>query len=157
LRGHKGSVSSVAWNSDGKRLATGSADGTAKVWDTVTGQELFTLTGHTDAVTSVAWNPDGRRLATGSRDKTAKVSNAGTGEELFTISGYKFYVDGVAWSPDGKWLAIARYDGVVDVDAVDIRDLMALARERVTAHPSEEGCKRYLHTDKCQPVPRLSF
>jgi hypothetical protein len=33
----------------------------------------------------------------------------------------------------------------------------ALARLRVTAHPSEEGCKKYLHMDKCPSFPTLSF
>jgi WD40 repeat protein len=51
----------VAWNSNGKRLATGSWDQTAKVWDAATGQELLTLTGHNGKVSSVAWSPDGKR------------------------------------------------------------------------------------------------
>ena len=33
----------MAWSPDGKRLATGSRDGTAKVWDAASGQELLTL------------------------------------------------------------------------------------------------------------------
>ena len=47
-----------------KRLATGSSDGTAKVWDAETGKELLTLTGHTGPISSVSWNSDGERLAT---------------------------------------------------------------------------------------------
>ena len=63
----------------------------------------------------------------------------------------------MAWSPDGKRLATGSEDGTVQVYAMDIRGLMALARERVTAHPSEEGCRKYLHVDKCPSVPELSF
>jgi len=63
----------------------------------------------------------------------------------------------VAWSPDGKRLATAGADRIVQVYAADIRSLMALAGERVTDHPSEEGCRKYLHMDKCPPVPSLSF
>jgi WD40 repeat protein len=33
LKGHSNSVTSVSWSADGARLATGSLDGTAKVWD----------------------------------------------------------------------------------------------------------------------------
>src|SRR5262249_20589186 len=35
--GHSSSVWSVAWSPDGKRLASGSADGTVQVWDATTG------------------------------------------------------------------------------------------------------------------------
>ena len=37
--------------------------------------------------------------------------------------------------------------------SMDVRDLMALARERVTAHPSENGCLQYFHVDKCPQIP----
>ena len=47
LKGHAGLVNSVSWSPDGKRLATGSSDGTAKVWDAAGGRELLTLKGHT--------------------------------------------------------------------------------------------------------------
>jgi len=43
LQGHTQAASSVVWSPDGKRLATGSEDKTAKVWDAASGQELLTL------------------------------------------------------------------------------------------------------------------
>jgi len=157
LSGHSDYVNTVAWSPDGRRLATGSGDKTTKVWDAETGKELLTLRGHTDYVFSVVWSPDGKRLATGSDDKTAKVWDVESGKELLTLSGHNASVERVAWSPDGKRLATASADKTVQVYAMDIRDLMALARQRVTAHPSAEGCKKYLHLDKCPPVPDLSF
>ena len=63
LRATSGSVRSVAWSPDGKRLATGSADRTAKVWEAATGQELLTLRGH--RVTLTAW--PGARTGSGWR------------------------------------------------------------------------------------------
>ncbi|PYV32024.1 MAG: hypothetical protein DMG22_14755, partial [Acidobacteria bacterium] len=76
--------------------------------------------------------------------------------ELQTLGGHSGGVYSVAWSPDGKRLASAGANATVQVFATDIRDLMALARQRVTAHPSEEGCKKYLNVDKCPPVPTLT-
>ena len=61
LSGHGDSVTSIAWSPDGKRLATGSGDKTAKVWDAETGKELLTLNAHNYPITSVAWSPDGKR------------------------------------------------------------------------------------------------
>jgi hypothetical protein len=75
LKGHTGQVRSVSWSPDGTRLATGSLDGTAKVWDAAGGRELLTLKVHAGEV-SVSWSPDGMRLATGSEDGTAKVWDA---------------------------------------------------------------------------------
>ena len=70
---HTDWIGSVAFSPDGTKLATGSFDNTAKVWDVNTGRCLQTFTGHTNGVGSVAFSPDGTKLATGSGDKTAKV------------------------------------------------------------------------------------
>jgi WD40 repeat protein len=45
LRGHADNVQAVAWSPDGKRIATGSDDLTAKIWDANTAQDLVTLGG----------------------------------------------------------------------------------------------------------------
>src|SRR5262249_24396184 len=71
LKGHKGTVYSVASTRDGSRLASASADGTMKVWDADTARELFTCT-HGGAVHSVCFSPDDKRVASASADRTVK-------------------------------------------------------------------------------------
>jgi WD40 repeat protein len=73
LRGHTSMVDGLACSPDGRRLATGSDDGTIKLWDTTSGEEVFSLRGHTAGVLRVAFSPDGRRIASGSVDRTVLV------------------------------------------------------------------------------------
>ena len=63
----------VAFAPDGKTLATGLADGTIVLWDSVTGLKLQEVKGHVRQVTSLAFSPDGRTLVSGAFDGTMKV------------------------------------------------------------------------------------
>ena len=55
------------------RVATGSFDKTAKLWDANTGACLHTFAGHQNQVVTVAFDPHKSLLATGSMDQTAKL------------------------------------------------------------------------------------
>jgi WD40 repeat protein len=153
LPGQGSSIRSVTWSPDGERLATAGDDFLAKVWNAANGKELLTLRGHKSPVNSVAWRRDGERIATGSLDTTAKVWDSASGKELLTLPGHTKSVESVAWSPDGKRLASAGADGIVQVYAMDIHDLMKLARGRVTRELTPEECERYLQNRKCSALP----
>jgi WD40 repeat protein len=73
LTGHNAPVRAIAFNADGTRIVTGSADKTARLWDAEEGKELAVLKGHTEPVTAVAFSPDGEMLTTGSADKSVRV------------------------------------------------------------------------------------
>ena len=105
----------VAFSPDGRRVATASMDGTAKVWDAASGRELLTLKGHNDIVWSVAYSPDVRRIITGSADRTAKVWDATSGRELLTINGHNSAVVSAAFSPDGQRIVTGSGDGTAEV------------------------------------------
>jgi WD40 repeat protein len=111
--GHTSEVVSVAYNPNGKMLASGSSDKTIKLWDAASRRELRTLAGHTDNVTSVAFSPNGRMLASGSDDKTIKLWDVASGKVLRTLTGHTYAVDSLAFSPDGVRLASGSGDGTI--------------------------------------------
>ena len=60
------SVNSVVFSPDGKTVVSGSADGTIRLWDAITGAHKKTLTDHNDfPVNSIVFGPDGRTFASG--------------------------------------------------------------------------------------------
>jgi WD40 repeat protein/tRNA A-37 threonylcarbamoyl transferase component Bud32 len=126
LRGHRDWVVSVAYSPDGRRIATGSQDGTAKLWDAVTGKELFTLSGQGSWRTYVAFSPDGRRIA-GSVDRAVKIWDSVNGKELVTLSQHGSNVACVVFSPDGRRIATASRDNTAKVwDAASGLELLTL-------------------------------
>ncbi|MBL1101787.1 WD40 repeat domain-containing protein [Streptomyces coffeae] len=111
LTGHK--VASVAFSPDGHTLATGSEDGTVRLWDPATGRTRRVLTGHKGDVGAVAFSPDGRTLATGSEDGTVRLWDPATGRTRRVLTGHKEDVFALAFSPDGHTLATSGADRTV--------------------------------------------
>ncbi|MFL6125013.1 AAA family ATPase [Actinophytocola sp.] len=110
LVGHERMLLGVAWSPDATRLATVSADRTARIWGAADGQELTVLRGHDDWVLHVTWSPDGSRVATCSGDRTARIWDPSTGTELMVLRGHHDRVWGIAWSPDGLRIATSADD-----------------------------------------------
>jgi WD40 repeat protein len=119
----------VAFSPDGSRLATGSMDHTARIWDLTTGQRLLEIScGYW--VEAVAFSPDGTRLATGCTDKCARVWDAASGRQLLEVR-HGGYVHSVAFSPDGARLASGGED-----DTARIWDATTGQQQLKLIHPS---------------------
>ncbi|MDY7096266.1 MAG: hypothetical protein SX243_25095, partial [Acidobacteriota bacterium] len=70
----------------GEELASGSEDGSVRVWDAASGEERRVLSGSGGRVLSVCWSPGGEELASGSEDGSVRVWDAASGEELALFS-----------------------------------------------------------------------
>ena len=128
LKGHTGKVNCVVFSLDGKRVASASDDGTMKVWDAVSGQEMLTVKGNLNGVMSVAFSPDGKQLASDAHH-SVKVWDATSGQEVLTFDGgiLPARIHRVAFSPDGKLLASSSFDQTVKVwDAAKGEELLTL-------------------------------
>ncbi|MEV4622938.1 caspase family protein [Asanoa sp. NPDC049573] len=114
LIGHRHLVLAVRFTPDGRRLATGGADGSVRIWDAETRQREFpVLAPHTRWVRAVAFNPDGTRLAGASDDGAVSLWNLAQGSRPIPGPRFDQSLYCLAYSPDGRWLATGGADHLV--------------------------------------------
>jgi WD40 repeat protein len=98
-------------------LASGSSDGTAKLWDVRDTRQprlLHTLPGHDDDVNALSFSPDGALLATGSEGGTVKLWRVADGALLHTVAAHVKALRSVVFHPrDASVLATCSWDATV--------------------------------------------
>jgi WD40 repeat protein/transcriptional regulator with XRE-family HTH domain len=131
LSGHTNTVRRAVFSPDGTRIATASADGTAKVWDAADGKGLLTIQASSEGwADSIAFSTNGKLLATAGDDKTTRIWDPVTGKELLTLKGHSDWVSEVAFSPDGSMLASSSADGTIKMwDVLTGKELLTLREE----------------------------
>ncbi|MFC1792770.1 protein kinase [Planctomycetota bacterium] len=116
LRGHKGTISWVAFTGDGRRiLSAGNDDNTVRIWDADTGVELRVLRGHQNGVSAVSISPDGNHIVSSSWDSTIKIWDAHADYARTVLRGHKKLVNGLAFTPDGKQIVSGSGDGTIKI------------------------------------------
>ncbi len=128
---HDDAVRKVAFSPDGQRLATVSFDGTARLWDTTTGNQIAQL--HNDYwVYGLDFSRDGQHLATGSFDGKVILSEAATGQPINEYQ-HEWQVTDLALSPDGPWLAVMTSGSWGPVELV-VWDIVTQERRTLAEH-----------------------
>lgn len=113
--GHGLSIFALAFSPDGKRLASGSLDKTARVWNIAERKITTKFDEHEVAVLSLAFHPNGRSVFSGSPDKTVRQWDADTGKLIRMLGKYKGEVYAIALAPNGQSLAVVGQDGLIRV------------------------------------------
>lgn len=132
---HTDSVRDVAFDPEGRWLATGASNGSARLYDFGGDYTYRTLAGHHASVNAVAFSPDGHWLATGSSDATLLLwdldeperepVNLALGVEGDSVTNR---VDDLQFTEDGRFLA-SLHAGEVRLWPVERKQLIALACE----------------------------
>jgi WD40 repeat protein/DNA-binding SARP family transcriptional activator len=135
---------SAVFDPEGTRIATDRLE----IWDVASEELIVRLPYAPPDVIDLAFSPDGSRLAVGSTDETVRLFDAHSGEQVLVLRGHEGSVGRVVFSADGSMLASQAADGV-RVWALDIDDLLEIARREVTRTLTDEECQQYLHLDRC--------
>jgi DNA-binding SARP family transcriptional activator len=94
---------------DGERIVTGSAEGTALLWD-ADGNLITKLEGHRDRIWAASFSPSGTQIVTASEDGTARLWEA-NGEFIAALEGHAGRVWSAVFSPEGTRIATGSTDG----------------------------------------------
>lgn len=113
LAGHPAIINELAFNADGSRLASVSADGTLIIWDTTVNSMVKTIAINTP-LSSIAYSPNSQFIATGTADGRVILLDAQTGDTItnFTTTSP---INTIAFSPDNTLLIAGSEDGIVRV------------------------------------------
>jgi WD40 repeat protein len=107
---HQGAVNSVAFSPDGQLIATGSADGTARLWSVAGGLLLASFPhergSRGNAVQYVEFSPDGTKLLTVGGNRFARVFDVARHTQLFALNNVAV-VNAARFSHDGNLIATA--------------------------------------------------
>lgn len=115
---HTGSVTAVAIHPQMRSVATGSADGTVKIWRPTTGLPLFSPLEHLAAIQTVAYSPDGELLLTVANDRKARLWSARNGSPKVKLPALDLTIRWAGFSPDGNRIALITEKGATLFDSL---------------------------------------
>ena len=132
--GHRSDTHGGTFSHDGRLAATVSVDGTARLWDGITGRFVSSLGEESDGLKLIdakvnlpdqeinaAFSPDDQFLATVSLGGGVHIWDIKSGSQFAVIRSHKGLVERVAFSPIGHLLLTASHDGTArlwDIDGV---------------------------------------
>ena len=113
LKGHTDTINALTFTPNGEMLASGSDDGTIRLWDSSTGTQLLSLS--SEKTNSLAFSMDGKTLASISNFSQIQLWNISTGRQLTSLKEQNDSVTVLAFSTDSNILASGSRDGVIQL------------------------------------------
>ena len=124
-------ISHIAWNPDGKRLATGCLDLRIYVWDVETGERQAVLEGTSSLIVNLAFNHAGNLLASASWDGLIRLWNPHSGQQIASHPGGSWQLQ---FSPDDRqllgWQSVTHYGSLEVGESKEFRRLYVARSER---------------------------
>lgn len=117
-------INALCFSRDGERLASASADRTARVWKSATGQPLGPAITHKGDVLTVDFSYDSRYVLSAGADKIAKLSDAMNSRPVLKPMNCGAVVQKVKVSPDGS-----RFLAMLDDGSITFWDMFTGARQ----------------------------
>jgi WD40 repeat protein len=104
IKGHSDTITSIAFNVDGKRVVTACRDRTTRIWDAETGSQIGILKSPSAEIgfNSAEFSRDSRQIVTTNSDRLARIWNAETGKEIQLFRGHTADVRTATFSPNGR-------------------------------------------------------
>ena len=157
LRIGRGSVHSVDYSPDGRRIAAASTIG-IWIYDARFGGEIALIGPYERWVRSAAYSPDGKRIVSAGASKAVRIWDADTGALLNTLKGHQRLIKSAAYSPDSKRIVSAGNDSTVRIWDADTGAPLKMLKghtEKVSYAAYSPDGKRIVSGGRRQDAPHL--
>ncbi|KAF7970766.1 hypothetical protein HWV62_23108 [Athelia sp. TMB] len=131
LGGHTSDINALDYSPNAQYVASGSNDGTIRVWDVEKGATVFE-SAQLDGlyyIKSVAYSPNGEHIVSGSGNRKIQVwkveINETKAKPIKVLSGHDGWVSSVAYSPTGRYIVSGSEDYTVRVWDAQSGDIVA--------------------------------
>jgi serine-threonine kinase receptor-associated protein len=115
FQGHKGAVWSARLSKDSEKAVTGSADFSAKVWDTQNGEEIHSFA-HTHIVRAADFNKDNTKILTGGKEQKLRIFDLYRPEApAMELLGHEGMIKAVVWDEAHHTVLSAGEDATVRI------------------------------------------
>ena len=115
LQGHSSYVWGVSWSPDGNKIASASQDGTVRLWNSSTNENIATF--NTGWAFCVAWSPDGERLVSGNSSDNIRIwdTNVDTLVSSYSLDEESSFPGTICigWSNNANTIAAGYWSGTI--------------------------------------------